>query len=903
MDCGLTPDVFDYDDRTPLHLASAGGRLLAVSFLLGQGADASRCDRWGNTPLDDALKGGTTYHHYCAKLLHVHGGYISGCEEQRQAALEMLDGMHVRDVLSRVKKLLAKGVDRRKPHLKSDSDILSASKLTLSLVEPVRQMRDTFCQLGSDMNGKLMSMEVLTKCFMSTIWALVDYEDMHLQTVFSRMRFESFLKRLEDPDEFDGKSWLGQAEDVSEEQYLLYQELDSHHAARPIASGSTVARLRSRFLQRLLLRLSDISNMHDVLIWLCSKYADDSATVPLMSEPLTTSRGQEFRGQEFRDFLTVNSMYHILMLFVSVFMPLPAVRTTARALIEEVGSMEEFTCRHTGGDGIRLSVMIESSEKFRELLMNEESKARVILGAISQPHVFQNLSYLNYMVLAGHCAIQVLEVGDALDVNGSALYVVVAGSLRMHGAKDDANANEWQAGSVLGEIALLTELEPAFTAKCTNRSVLVQVPRSLVSFVLTCKPQSVLELSKIVPRTKPRLVHEALAARWSASQGGQDQTPVKLFKTAKAIIAISRFRRHSAAITGGLFDKHNLQVQKSMQVFTLLLIFQEFPQLGSHTGEACMRNIFMVWKGITAFQISTRTATGSESRHLLDSLDPSRAGDKITTIVRTGLRLIDECFEAFSSNGKDISASDLAAIQPYLGEVGTAFFNQCLAPLVDKSLHGVIEKQQWWRAWMHYLEGREGCLDDSVNSTSDISTCKGFAQAPKDGAKMKGPAERHDTGLIQRGLRYFKIGSEVNKRILKIQSFEPFQQSYRSIVGSLTEPLLRSDIKRFLQLVLINESVAVGDRDVDEFIAICASAGESALFITFEDLRSLHTRGGKEIMLKSSLFMGMALNPYSQTFIAWHSLVQACALFCLIEVLNSPKLNLVCGYLRVADTT
>ena len=77
------------------------------------------------------------------------------------------------------------------------------------------------------------------------------------------------------------------------------------------------------------------------------------ATVPLLSEP-TTSRGEEIRNS---DFLTVNSMYHILMLFVSVFMPLPAVRTTARALIEEVGSMDEVTSRHIR-DGIRLSVTI-----------------------------------------------------------------------------------------------------------------------------------------------------------------------------------------------------------------------------------------------------------------------------------------------------------------------------------------------------------------------------------------------------------------------------------------------------------------------------------------------------------------------------------------------------------------
>ena len=84
MDCGLTPDVMDYDLRTPLHLAAAGGRVLAVSFLLGQGADPCAEDRWGQSPLDDAIRGGTLYHRYCSKLIYMHGGHISGSEREQQ---------------------------------------------------------------------------------------------------------------------------------------------------------------------------------------------------------------------------------------------------------------------------------------------------------------------------------------------------------------------------------------------------------------------------------------------------------------------------------------------------------------------------------------------------------------------------------------------------------------------------------------------------------------------------------------------------------------------------------------------------------------------------------------------------------------------------------------------------
>ncbi|XP_037083970.1 glutaminase kidney isoform, mitochondrial-like [Pollicipes pollicipes] len=53
--------VTDYDERTALHLAAAEGRLKAVKFLLDtcqQKVDPK--DRWGRTPLDDAIYSGKT---------------------------------------------------------------------------------------------------------------------------------------------------------------------------------------------------------------------------------------------------------------------------------------------------------------------------------------------------------------------------------------------------------------------------------------------------------------------------------------------------------------------------------------------------------------------------------------------------------------------------------------------------------------------------------------------------------------------------------------------------------------------------------------------------------------------------------------------------------------------------
>lgn len=48
---GFSPNVSDYDHRTPLHVAASDGRSGAVQFLLLSGADCIVRDRWGKTPL------------------------------------------------------------------------------------------------------------------------------------------------------------------------------------------------------------------------------------------------------------------------------------------------------------------------------------------------------------------------------------------------------------------------------------------------------------------------------------------------------------------------------------------------------------------------------------------------------------------------------------------------------------------------------------------------------------------------------------------------------------------------------------------------------------------------------------------------------------------------------------
>lgn len=60
----------DYDQRSPMHLASAEGHTDVVRFLLESGVDPNTSDRWGGKPLDDAELGD---HADVVDLLTKHG--------------------------------------------------------------------------------------------------------------------------------------------------------------------------------------------------------------------------------------------------------------------------------------------------------------------------------------------------------------------------------------------------------------------------------------------------------------------------------------------------------------------------------------------------------------------------------------------------------------------------------------------------------------------------------------------------------------------------------------------------------------------------------------------------------------------------------------------------------------
>lgn len=70
LDSGTDVNYRDIDDRTALHVAACQGSGIVVEFLLQNGAEIDPQDRWGSTPLADAIH---YKKHDAIKLLEKHG--------------------------------------------------------------------------------------------------------------------------------------------------------------------------------------------------------------------------------------------------------------------------------------------------------------------------------------------------------------------------------------------------------------------------------------------------------------------------------------------------------------------------------------------------------------------------------------------------------------------------------------------------------------------------------------------------------------------------------------------------------------------------------------------------------------------------------------------------------------
>ncbi|KAL3893622.1 MAG: hypothetical protein SGPRY_014102, partial [Prymnesium sp.] len=90
LDCGVAVNSATFDERCALHHAAAEGNVQAVEVLLNAHADPNMKDRWGVTPLRDAMRAG---HVKVAQMIRDAGGHLalSQAEEFAEISARVLN--------------------------------------------------------------------------------------------------------------------------------------------------------------------------------------------------------------------------------------------------------------------------------------------------------------------------------------------------------------------------------------------------------------------------------------------------------------------------------------------------------------------------------------------------------------------------------------------------------------------------------------------------------------------------------------------------------------------------------------------------------------------------------------------------------------------------------------------
>ena len=233
-------DGADYDGRTALMVAAAEGRLLAVSFLLSCSCAPNLLDRWGATALDDALRGGTLYHVYCARLIQSWGGRsaaLAAGTEEGDEALRRLEGVDIDEVRRTLRRLIERGYDQRVPSAPTDHELRLAFETCVAhvpLIASIRRRVQDACALGAEAAAGL---EAAVQRLVAAARPLCGLLDRH--PFLRRRRRRGAARRvgtlLERLDALDAR---GQRE-----------------AAPDAAAGAVAAGRRAQTLQRMLSRL------------------------------------------------------------------------------------------------------------------------------------------------------------------------------------------------------------------------------------------------------------------------------------------------------------------------------------------------------------------------------------------------------------------------------------------------------------------------------------------------------------------------------------------------------------------------------------------------------------------------------------------------------------------------
>eukprot|EP00960_Hanusia_phi_P034072 750824-Hanusia_phi.AAC.2 len=483
----LSADKPDYDGRRPLHFAASKGKILAVSHLLGVSADPNVKDRWGHTPIDEGLLGGTRRHLKCAKLMEALGGKIGmyGRDEHEREMLERFNSIEMSEVRFLIKTLIEKGFDSMRITRTTDQQYYVAHEACVGLVPCAFEIQSLFVDVEQKLAEQVRPHQQLydrLKSITGSCGRVIDKVnnsrlgpmDVGITAVIEmkedgvKAKTQSFFEKLEQG--IDITEFMNAV--VDNDALALFEELDQIIASME-KKGRDSRQGKLMLAKEFNKALMNLNKVEDMWCELCNAFhavAEQQNQVLLGSG---YSRGVFLTYEMFPLFLEqiqleVNHM-EMRELFLS------AVAPTLHNWEVQTVTPESLLCR---------------SSKFRNIICKDCDAESSKLSTLVKSNVLRVLCFSHLKFLAWRSKTIHLGEGQKFKSDEPSMFIVKSGRVRTmfhNDGKDICLRLEYGSNTMFGEVWLLTGFAPILLIRATQKSELIQVKKSDIAVIVQVK--------------------------------------------------------------------------------------------------------------------------------------------------------------------------------------------------------------------------------------------------------------------------------------------------------------------------------------------------------------------------------------------------------------------------------
>jgi len=838
--CGVDPDVGNYDKRCPLHFAGANGRLLAINYLLGVSANPNLKDRWGNTPFDDCMFGNTSRHVMCAKLLQAAGGKSGKAKELMNSDnykqfWEDLEELQMESVRKVIKHLIKQGLDRTKPHRPSIEAFWIARESCDALVDMSRDMMGLFNHAADLLSGKReVQAQVFDKvkdCILTCATFSDRINDFKLGTIKQEvtavieMKQEgalptarAFFEKLE--NDIDINEYIQTV--VDHELLALYEELDTitstiEKRGRDTLSGKIFL---AKEFNRCLMNLNRVEEM-----WF--------ALVDAFQAALGPADGNSLASYLWADFDQFSKVLEALQIDLN----------TSRRRELFFSSIDADQDTNQSDRFISPTSLLCQSQMFRDIMCQEADEDSLKLSSLFKSNVLRVLSFSHLQYIAWRSKRVILKEGQKLTFKEPCMFLVNKGRLRVmlhNDASDICLKLEYGSDTLFGEVWLLTGFAPILMVRAVQRTELIQVHKSDIAAILQVKTQLVIAFAHALTKD---------------SEFDQYEKEI-LTET----IAKEEFDHVSLVASK---DVHQSETELRVRAY-METIHKHF-EVGMADNTKRLSLAFAIWRGLAKM-------SSKRIHNFTSETNPKKA-------IELGIKTIEKSWEIFSAGMSVVHFNEVSPIQEFLGEVGQSFFASAFDPQLCPKL---MDKSDWYSRWVLYIND----INSTVGKAGSWKNMSGGSFRIREDVPLLDQAQDDDQGSefshdefsspsYSEQLRSFikhLFYSSIKGLLLSEEIVSAYESTFHAVVGDTSKPLLRSKVKEFLALLLLDYSGEINDMHVEEFMQVFAPEGKKAHAVSFfeieKKIREVNASYQSELMMGNST---LVLNPNSFALRFWRT--------------------------------